>query len=368
MYDVAVIGAGLIGLNAAWHLGKAGLSVAVFERKWVAAESSALGAGHVPQTSFERPRLDVLRRTRALVEDLDRRTGGMVRFNAGGGLTLIADSIAEAGFEERVRLSETMGAPAEILSPAEIGRRWPRISLDRLAGGFFCPEDGFVRALDLTVTLGSMARSTGVQVFEGSRVERIDMSEGRVRGVVAGAGTVSAKKVLLAAGGWSAQIAEASGFSIPLTPFVLQAAILLDAPYALSFMSEPDGSYYTTTRNKGSLLLGLGATEHGASPDGFGRDLKSKDVTPVLEAFRNRVPSMKDAVPAGGWAGLLITSPDGSPLLGSYRDIDGLYLAVGLSGGGLQHVSVGEAVATVMIGEPPFFDMSSWLASRFDSQ
>ena len=365
MYDVAVIGAGLLGLNAAWHLARAGLSVAVFERKWVAGESSALGAGHVPQTSFERPRLDVLRRTRALVEDLDRRTGGMVRFTAGGGLTLFSSSDAGADLEDRVRLSEQWGAPAEMLSPAEVRQRWPRISTDGLAGAFFCPEDGFVRALDLTVTLGSMARLSGARIFEGSLVEPIDVSEGRVRGVVVGGETITAKKVLLAAGGWSAQIAAASGFSLPLKSFVLGAAILLDAPFALSFMSEPAAGYYTTTRNKDSLLLGLPSTDHGVGPDDFRRDLNPEDSRPTLKDFCRRVPSMKGVLPAGGWAGLLITSPDDNPLLGEYGGLEGLFLAVGMSGGGLQHVSVGEAVAAVMAGEPPFFDMSSWQASRF---
>ena len=360
-----MIGAGLLGLNAAWHLAKAGLSVAVFERKWVAAESSALGAGHVPQTAFERPRLDVLRRTRALVENLDRRTGGVVRFNAGGGLTLFATQTDGERLEERVRLSERWDAPAEMLSPAEIASRWPRIDVDGLAGGFYCPEDGFVRALDLTVTLASMARLAGAQLFEGSGVERIDISGGRVRGVVVAGETVVAGKVLLAAGGWSAQIAAASGFSIPLQSFVLRATILLDVPYTLAFLSELNGGYYTTTRNQGSLLLGLESTDHGVAPDGFRREFHSQDAATALEAFRRRVPSMAGAVPAGGWAGLLITSPDDNPLLGEYGGIEGLFLAVGMSGGGLQHVSVGEAVAAGMTGEQPFFDMSDWQAYRF---
>src|SRR4051812_19151677 len=86
--DVIVVGAGLPGLRIAGLLGEAGLRVSVFERRTIAGGSSSLAAGHVPQRGYSRPVIDVLHRTRRIVDDLDARTGGVVRFNVVGGLTM----------------------------------------------------------------------------------------------------------------------------------------------------------------------------------------------------------------------------------------------------------------------------------------
>ena len=84
-YDAVVIGAGLPGLLAAWKLAEGGFRVAVLERGTIASESSALAAGHIPQESTSSANLAVLLRTRAIIDELDRVTGGMVRFHVVAG-------------------------------------------------------------------------------------------------------------------------------------------------------------------------------------------------------------------------------------------------------------------------------------------
>ena len=126
--DAVVIGAGLPGLLAAWRLAQAGMDVVVLERRTVASESSALAAGHVPQESVSPHNLAVLRRTKAIVKELDRAAGGVVRFHEVGGLQLAAGPEGAEALRARAGQAAESGAAGSTCrrtrSPAA-GRCWP---------------------------------------------------------------------------------------------------------------------------------------------------------------------------------------------------------------------------------------------------
>ena len=90
--------------------------------------------------------------------------------------------------------------------------------------------------------------------------------------------------------------------------------------------------------------------------------------TIVLASWRfcgGRVPELAGAAAAGGWAGVLVATPDGWPLLGQHA-AEGLFVATGFGGGGVQRVTGAEAVAQVMLGQEPFVDLTAYRVSRFE--
>jgi glycine/D-amino acid oxidase-like deaminating enzyme len=366
VYDVIVVGAGLPGLMAAWRLAERGLAVAVFDRGVVAAESSALAAGHVPQRAYTRATLDVLRRTRAVVEELERRTGGIVRYRRVGGLRISTTEAGLAAFAEQHAQLREWGVPSEVLPPEEVRARWPDLGTDDVKAGHFCPDDGFVRSLDLTVVLGAFAQQAGATIHEGCPVERIDIADASVRGVVVAGEQVVAPRVVLAAGAWSLPLARASGFAVPLKPFVLSALILLNVPVDVPFVADAEHGYYLIKRNPDSLLLGLPPMLVGISPELFARSAGLPDQARFVDLLGRRVPAARNAAIGAGWAGLLVGTPDNYPLLGGYGGIEGLYLATGFAGGGLQRVAAVEALAQVVQDQEPSFPIAEYAASRFD--
>ena len=366
MYDAAVIGSGLLGLMAAWRLGEAGMSVAVLDRKWVAGESSALAAGHVPQKALTPTNLGLLRRTKALVDDLDRRTGGVVRFHKRGGLQFTRSKKVAFLLKERVEQASRLESHAQLLSPGEVESRWPRINVDGLEAAVYSQDDGFVRPQDLTVCLAAMCRLAGVQIYEGCAVQRIAISDSKVQGVIVGDKLIKAHRVLLAAGGWSSGIAGNSGFAVPLQPFVLELLMLLNVPFTLPFIDDADEGYYLINRHNGPLVLGLPPVTEKIDPQHFSRTPNPERVSKFLDMLFHRVPDLKDAIVGGGWAGLLVDTPDGLPLVGEYGDIEGLHLATGLAGGGAQRVTIGEVAAELILGQEPTLDISKYRASRFN--
>ena len=350
---------------AAWCLAEGGFDVAVFDRKHVAAESSALAAGHIPQETLSAENLAVLRRTRTIIDELDAITNGVTRFHVVGGIQLATGSTGSQALQNRARLAADLGVAGELLTPSEITARWPVLSTSDISAGYYTRGDGFVRSLNLTIVLGAMAGAAGADICEGCPVDAVRIANGRVVGVEVGGELVSAAQVLVAAGAWSGPLLEASGVLIPTTSFVLQAALLAGVQIDLPFSAEVEAEYYAIQRTPTSLLLGLPPSNIGGDVDHFSREPEQQDVARFLKLLRNRIPELENVPPAGGWAGALVATPDGDPLVGPFGP-DGLSVVTGFGGGGLQRVSAAEAAAQVMLGAQPFVELERFAASRFD--
>jgi len=364
-FDALVVGAGLPGLLAAWRLAEGGFEVAVLDRGTVAAESSALAAGHVPQESTSPVNLAVLRRTRAVVDDLDRRTGGAVRFHGVGGLQLATSRDGARAFRARAELAAGLDVAGEYLEPTEIALRWPNLFTDDLSAGYYTAGDGFVRSQNLTVVLGAMARNSGAEIWEGCPAEGLALSDGRVKGVVVAGETIHAPRVLVAAGAWSRPLLARSRIHLPTESFVLQAVILVGDHGGLRFMSEFEAGHYMMPRASRALLLGLPPTHIGVDVEDFPRQPDQQEIGRWIGLVRRRIPILEAARVAGGWAGALVSTPDAWPLLGRFGP-DGLFVATGFGGGGVQRVAAAEAVAQLMLGEEPFYDIEAAEACRFN--
>ncbi|WP_420612581.1 NAD(P)/FAD-dependent oxidoreductase [Candidatus Spongiisocius sp.] len=364
-YDAVVIGAGLPGLLAAWKLAEGGFRVAVLERGTIASESSALAAGHIPQESTSPANLAVLLRTRAIIDELDRVSGGMVRFLVVGGLQMATSEEGASALRARVDPAARLGVAGEYLDPDIIASRWPNLRTDDLAGGYYTGTDGFVFSQTLSVVLAGMARNAGAEIWEGCAVDRLAVDGGHVSGVVASGHHVTTPRVLVAAGAWSATLLARSRIFLPTESFVLQAVIVVGDHGGLRFMSEFEAGHYVMPRSPGTLLLGLPPSDIGVDVDRFSRHPDPETATEWLGLLRRRVPSLRDARVAGGWAGVLASTPDAWPLVGRFGP-EGLFVATGFGGGGVQRLATAEAVAQLMLEQEPFYDIRAQEALRFN--
>ena len=339
-YNAIVVGAGLPGALAAWRLSQSGLKVAVFERNVVAGGSSALAAGHVPQESVSPDNLKILRRTRALVEDIDRCTDGAVRFNIVGGVQVATRESGKKALGDHSIRAKELGGRGVLMGAAEAAARWPAIEQQDLLAAYYTRDDGFVRSHELTMTLSGLARMSERRSSRGAP-STWWRSRGRVTGVVVGGDVVRAPRVLVAAGAWSRPLLERSGISLPTKSFVLQAVILNGATAIIPFVSDLEAGYYVMRRTSTSVFLGLPPSSMGVDADAFSRHPEPDDRARFLEILRCRVPELAGAAAAGGWAGVLVATPDGWPLLGQHA-AEGLFVATGFGGGGVQRVTGAE--------------------------
>ncbi len=361
MTRVAVVGAGLAGLMAGWRLAERGAEVTIFERRTVAAGSSSLAAGHVPQRSYSRSILHVLRRTREIASGLERDTGGVARFEVVGGLLLSSDRRNGEVFRSHVATLEGWGLTnSQALDGPEVERRWPAVVGSEVGGALYCSEDGLVGSLGLAVAMAERARQAGAAIVEGCEVQRLEVEGSRVIGLRIAGELWRSDIVVVAAGGWSAELLQAVGLRAPLRQFTLSVAALVGVPGGLPFVSQIDDRWYLIQRARGSSLLGLPPeSKEESGPPGAER------VARFLRHLRRRLRGFDSARHAGGWTGLLCGTPDGRPLLGPHPDVKGLHLATGFAGGGVQWVAAGEAVADMALERTPELDLPDFSAARY---
>src|SRR5206468_12117696 len=94
----------------------------------------------------------------------------------------------------------------DVVTPAEAGRRWPRLRTDDLVGALWLPRDGRTNPLDTTLALAKGARLGGATVLENVAVTGLRVEGGRVAGVRTTAGDVACEAVAKCAGMWARHV------------------------------------------------------------------------------------------------------------------------------------------------------------------
>jgi sarcosine oxidase, subunit beta len=184
--DVAVVGAGVVGLSIAFHLAERGASVVVHERTGIGAGASGVQPGGVRRQWGTRVNCllaaESLRRYADVRERLRMRVDP--GFRACGYLFLAHSEEALARLRANVDLQNELGVPSRIVAPAEAAELVPDLKTDGLAGGAWCAEDGyFDRPQAIVEALGALA---DVRLHE---VRSLDDLEADAVVVAAGADT-----------------------------------------------------------------------------------------------------------------------------------------------------------------------------------
>jgi len=208
--DVVVIGAGAAGSSTAWHLARRGREVVLLER---------FARGHAWGSSHGSTRIFRVAYREAIYSRLAAEAIPMWReLEAASGETLLEQTgQLDHGFAGAIdEIEATLrqgGWGFDRLTPAEAHERWPSMAFDETV--IYSPDGGRVFADRTIEALLRLAELEGAQLrFEEPALAIEPVDEG-VR-VVTEAGSVSARMVVVSAGGWLPQLAGLESFSIKL--------------------------------------------------------------------------------------------------------------------------------------------------------
>lgn len=325
--DVVVVGAGIVGCAIAHALARAGHSVRVVDSRATARGATQASAG-VLAPYIEGHESGVLcqlgQRSLDLFDALVADVSGdaSLFYERRGTIEVALDVVAVTRLQRTAEALRASGVDAEWLDPAALARLEPAASIG-VRGALLVPGHGFVAAAAMAAALEASAVGRGARFDAGVQVTRIAAAPaGRVM-ITTGTGVLEAETVVLAAGGWSRQIAIEGAAEVPVTPIRGQLLHLaLPARRLSRVMWGPHG--YLVPWPDGSVLV-------GATVEDVGFDERSTvaGVASLLEAATALVPELATATFVGVRVGLRPAGPDELPMVGRSAAVPGLIYATG---------------------------------------
>ena len=380
-WDTVIVGSGVVGLNVAWRLAQLKQErILLIDSKFPASGATGLGTGSVHVQRWNKTDISLVMRSKQIMADLSKKTNGAFRFYPVGRLTLVGEQ-DYATLKSHADVICDMGGELETLDPDELEQRFSKIDFTGIALGTYTPNDGYVYPPALAWTTAGVVRDSGVTIWEGVPVERIDINEdGSVQGVVLAQNEViQCDRVILTAGIWTQKLLRASNLDLPVMQSATQSAVIIARNIGSEDLlpSVLDGSQdmLTIPRNPGTIVAGGRWGEGRPEPIDVGGDISSEFSEIEDEYLESLYPYLYQRFPGydlgpiiGGWGGVVDTTPDDNPFIGSYEDIDGLWIACGLSGYGIQRgPAVGETIADLVAGYEPSVDVSDYRVNRYPS-
>jgi sarcosine oxidase subunit beta len=366
--DVVVVGAGIMGASASWHLASKGLSVVVVEREVAPAVGSTgrSAAGvRVQFTTEANIRLSMY--SLPVYREFAERHGHEVGYRPIGYLLLVPHARWDQHMES-VELQRRLGAPVEVLVPTD-ALRYIDFSLDGLAGATYGPWDGVIDPHQATHAWVSMGRSLGVDYRMATPITEIERS-GSVWTLRSGTERFESPYVVNTAGAWSGSVAALADLHVPVGPKRIQ--IFLSAPIAdqRTYPLTIDLSTGVYVRSEGDrVLFGLDDLEQ---PIGFTEGVDQDWLEHVLLTGVERFPWWEElgVDVKGSWWGYYGVSPDNSPIIGRHPDAATWIDACGFSGHGIMHApATGLAVAELVAeGEVTTLDVTHFRHDRFGEE
>ena len=219
-FDAIVLGGGTMGTAAAWALAKRGATTLVLEQF---AHVHPLGA-HGGRTRVirhayaESPEyVPIVQRADDLWLELEREAGNRVLHRTGG-VELSAPGYGHARAARRS--AELHGLPHEWISPAEVNRRWPAMSVPEDWDALYSPQVGFLETEASLRALATVARRRGATIHEGEPVRGWQADSSGVT-VATNAATYRADRLIVTAGAWTGGLLGELGLPLTLLRKVL---------------------------------------------------------------------------------------------------------------------------------------------------
>lgn len=334
MVEILIVGAGIVGASAAYHLARGGARVTILEARRPAAGTTSRSFAWAnandkpPRAYHDLNQAGLVEHRRVL------REFGPGGFHPTGNLELASYPEHQAELRGRVERLRAWGYAAETVSSGRARELAPEVSVPDNADATFFPEEGWVAAPILVGQFLAASAKLGARCVYPAPVTALLVEGGRVRGARTGAVHYHADVVVDCSGPAAGKLLGSLGLELARAraPGVLVVsetlpALLDRAVHANGVYLRPDGG--------GRVLFGSTEVDAMLPADlQPGEDL-AFDSAPVRELHRRGaavMPILGDARIDAVRVGWRPMPPDGYSAVGPISGLSGYYLIFTHSG------------------------------------
>jgi sarcosine oxidase, subunit beta len=368
--DIVIAGAGVMGASIAFHLArrKAG-KIVVIDKDHVgrgaSGRSSALIRMHYsfpPEVRLAVISLHMFQNWREIVgQPGDFHKTGFVR---------IVHPQETDRLQRNVDMQRSLGAQVELVDRTQLHELEPDWKVDEVELAAYEPDSGYGDGAAVAGDFLGAARDLGVHYLSRTQATGFMVEAGRVRGVTANHGTITAPVVISATGPWTRPLFAAVGCDLPIECEFHQVAILRNAPGMRGGRSaciDSVSATYFRSDAHDKFLVGDFYGKRPVDPDDFLQRASDESLEEIIERACRRIPKLAGAEVMRGVTGVYDMTPDSRPLLGEIPGIAGLYVCAGFSGMGFKiSPAIGLVMSELVVdGRAKTVDIQAFRTDRF---
>jgi len=338
VYDAIIVGAGSVGLPTAFFLARAGLHPLVIDQFASPGQGSNKAAiGGIRATHSDPTKIRLCIESIEIFSTWQETYGDNIEWYRGGYSFVAYREREENILKNLLKIQQAHGLDIRWLDRDDLLEVIPALNQEGLIGGTYSPGDGSASPMLSAHAFYTRARERGAEFRFRERVTGIIRRRGKVVGVRTDQGGYATETVINTAGPWARTVAQMAGLDVAVAPDSHEAGITEPVERFLEPMvvdirpAAGSKNYYFYQHAPGPIVFCI-----TPEPPIVGTDRRETSAFLPMIAPRmvGLMPKLINIKVRRTWRGLYPMTPDGFPIVGRARELEGYIYAVGMCGQG----------------------------------
>ncbi|NQW01845.1 MAG: FAD-binding oxidoreductase [Rhodospirillales bacterium] len=350
-YDVAIIGAGIMGASTALFLARGGMSCALIDRRGVCSEASGVNAGTLTMQMTRAALIPYALKAWEMWGQPETWLGSDPGVTLCDGLSLAFSDPEIEILEQRAQARRQYGADIEVISPKRAKQIEPGLSDHPLAAAY-CKTDGHVTANRTGLAFRAALKQENVHLFENMQVDAVAQIAGGFS-VVSKLQPINARRVVLAGGVWLEEMLGWLGVKVPIKTLINQLAITERMPPAMcTVIGIANGLLSLKQFANGTVLIGGGWQGEGD------RETRHTELVPEnlignAQLACHAIPALMHTRLVRAWSGFEAETEDAMPIVGEVPGVEDAFVIGSAHSGYTSGPYMGKILAQRILGQTP---------------